>query len=234
MKRKVSLKELIDLQHYKIDEMTVKTFHFNPFQVNTYVLHDETKEAVIVDPGNYFDAENEKLLEYIETEELAVQYVVNTHPHIDHVAGNKWCVEHFHCPVYIHEQAMKIYHQTHIYCTVMGMEMEPCPEPDKFLQEGDTLTFGKQSLKVFYTPGHADGSICLYDESHKMVFVGDVLFAGSVGRTDLPTGSAPVLMQSIREKLMTLPDETTVFCGHEISTTIGYERLHNPFINNLS
>lgn len=232
MKRKVSLKELVGFQCYKTKEMTVKTFHFNPFQVNTYVLHDDTKEAIIIDPGNYYDYEHEQLLNYIDKEELAVQYVVNTHPHIDHVAGNKWCVEHFNCPVYIHEKAMNIYHQSHIYCSVMGMDLEPCPEPTKLLQEGDILVFGKQSLKVFYTPGHADGSICLYDEVHQMVFVGDVLFAGSVGRTDFPSGSAPLLMQSIREKLLTLPDETTVFCGHEMTTTIGYERKYNPFINN--
>lgn len=232
MKRKVSLKDLVGFQHYKIKEMIVKTFHFNPFQVNTYVLHDDTKEAIIIDPGNYSQREHEQLQEYIEKEGLSIQYVVNTHPHVDHVAGNKWCVEHYYCPVYIHEKAMKIYQQTHIYCAVLGMEMEHCPEPAKLLQEGDILTFGNQKLQVLYTPGHADGSICLYDESHKMVFVGDVLFAGSVGRTDLPTGSTPVLMQSIREKLMTLPDETTVFCGHEITTTIGYERIHNPFINN--
>lgn len=232
MKRKVSLKDLVVFQHYKTKEMTVKTFHFNPFQVNTYVLHDDTKEAIVIDPGNYFQREHEQLLEYIEKEGLSIQYVVNTHPHIDHVAGNTWCVKHFNTPIYIHEKAMKIYQQTHIYCAVVGMELEPCPEPAKLLQEGDILTFGNQKLKVFYTPGHADGSICLYDEANKLVFVGDVLFAGSVGRTDLPTGSAPVLMQSIREKLMTLPDETTVFCGHEITTTIGYERIHNPFINN--
>ena len=231
MKRKVSLKDLVGFQHYKIKDMTVKTFHFNPFQVNTYVLHDDTKEAIVIDPGNYSQREHDLLSEYVENEGLAVQYVVNTHPHVDHVAGNKWCVEHWHCPVYMHEKAMIIYHQTHIYCAVMGMEMEHCPEPSKLLQEGDMLTFGNQKLQVLYTPGHADGSICLYDEANKMVFVGDVLFAGSVGRTDLPTGSTPVLMQSIRDKLMTLPDETTVFCGHEITTTIGYERIHNPFIN---
>lgn len=232
MKRKVSLKDLVGFQHYKIKEMTVKTFHFNPFQVNTYVLHDDTKEAIIIDPGNYYDYENEQLQDYIVKKNLAVQYVVNTHPHIDHVVGNKWCVEHLNCPVYLHEKSMKIYRQTHIYCAVMGMELEPCPEPSKLLQEGDVLTFGRQRFQVFYTPGHADGSICLYNETHKMVFVGDVLFAGSMGRTDLPTGSAPLLIESIRQKLMTLPDETTVFCGHEISTTIGYERIHNPFINN--
>ena len=123
MKRKVSLKDLVGFQYYKIKEMTVKTFHFNPFQVNTYVLHDDTKEAIIIDPGNYYQREHDQLLEYIEKEGLAIQYIVNTHPHIDHVAGNKWCVEQWHCPVYIHEKAMKIYQQTHIYCAVLGISI---------------------------------------------------------------------------------------------------------------
>lgn len=232
MKRKISLKELVAYQHFKIDEMTVKTFHFNPFQENTYVLHDDTKEAIIIDPGNYYDYENDQLMNYLEKENLAVQYVVNTHPHIDHVVGNTWCVKHLGTPIYIHEKSLKLYHESHGYCTMIGMEIESFPEPAKLLQEGDTITFGHQSFKVLYTPGHADGSICLYDESHKMVFVGDVLFAGSVGRSDLPTGNHSLLLQSIREKLLTLPDETTVFCGHEINTTIGYEKLHNPFIIN--
>ncbi len=113
----------------------------------------------------------------------------------------------------------------------MGIDIGPCPEPSKLLQEGDVLTFGNQQLKVLYTPGHADGSICLYDAENRLLFVGDVLFAGSVGRTDLPTGSATVLLQNISEKLMVLPDETTVFCGHGINTTIEYEKHHNPFIH---
>lgn len=212
--------------------MTIKTFHFNPLQVNTFVLHDETRQAVVIDPGNYFGREDEQLREYVEKEQLSVQYIVNTHTHVDHVCGNKWCVEQFACPVYMHEKALRIYQLTPAYASVMGMEVASCPEPSKWLEDGEILFFGQQHLQVFYTPGHADGSVCLYGAEQKIVFVGDVLFAGSVGRTDLPTGSFPLLMQSIREKLMTLPEETTVFCGHGINTTIGYEKSHNQFIQN--
>lgn len=226
------MREIKTCHHYKSTEMTIKTFHFNPLQVNTYVLHDDTNQAVIVDPGNYEEKEHEALMDYIVKMNLSVQFVVNTHPHLDHVCGNKWCVEHLHCPVYMHEKALGIYHQAAIYASVMGMEVEPCPEPSKLLKEGDILSFGNQHLQVLYTPGHAEGSICLYDAANQLVFVGDVLFAGSVGRSDFPTGSAILLIQSIREKLMVLPDETEVYCGHDIKTTIGYEKLHNIFIQN--
>jgi glyoxylase-like metal-dependent hydrolase (beta-lactamase superfamily II) len=230
MKRRISLKDIVASHHYKTQEMNIKTFHFNPIQVNTYVLHDETKQAVIIDPGNYIEQENNQLMEYVDHEQLSVQYVVNTHPHIDHVCGNRWCVDHFHCPVYIHEKAVKIYHQAPMYGSVMGIDIGTCPEPSRLLQEGDMLTFGHQQMKVLYTPGHADGSICLYDAENRLLFVGDVLFAGSVGRTDFPTGSATMLLQNIKEKLMVLPGETTVFCGHGINTTIEYEKHHNLFI----
>lgn len=232
MKRKISLKDIVASHYCKISGMIVKTFHFNPIQVNTYVLHDDTQQAIIIDPGNYLERENRQLMEYMEKENLSVRFVVNTHPHVDHVCGNKWCVEQFHCPLYMHENALKIYKQASAYGSVMGMEVEPCPLPNKLLKDGDTLDFGNQKLQVLYTPGHADGSICLYDAAHQMVFVGDVLFSGSIGRTDLPTGSTPMLLQSIKEKLMVLPDETTVFCGHDINTTIAYEKQYNPFINN--
>ncbi len=230
MKKKISLSELITSHHHKINEMTIKKFHFNPIQVNTFVLHDETKQAIIIDPGNYESWEDEQLKEYIEQKQLSVQFVVNTHPHVDHVCGNKWCVEHLHCPVYMHEKAVKIYNQAAGYGYVMGMDVESCPEPSKLLKDGDVLSFGQQQLQVLYTPGHAEGSICLYDAANKAVFVGDVLFYGSVGRTDLPTGSATLLVQSIKEKLWVLPDEITVFCGHAINTTIGHEKSYNSFL----
>ena len=230
MKKNISLKELISNRHYKINEMTVKTFHFNPLQVNTYVLHDETKQAIIIDPGNFESWEDEQLKEYIEQQQLSVQFVVNTHPHVDHICGNKWCAEQLHCPIYIHEKALKIYNQAAGYGYVMGMDVENSPKPSKLLQDGDVLSFGQQHLQVLYTPGHADGSICLYDAANHMVFVGDVLFYGTVGRTDFPTGSLPLLVNSINEKLWALPDETTVFCGHAINTTIGHEKLYNSFI----
>lgn len=231
MKRRMSLNEVIQSRNYKAETMVVKTFRFNPFQVNTYVLYDETKEAVIIDPGNTNLSEDEQLKEFIEKEQLKVKYVVNTHPHIDHVAGNRFCREQFQCDILMHEKAAYIYSKSHVYAAVFGIDIDQLPEPNQWLKENDKIVFGHQQMMVLYTPGHADGSISLYDEANQMVFVGDALFAGSIGRTDLPTGSHSLLLQSIKDKIMVLPDDTVVFCGHEISTTIKQEKLYNSFIN---
>lgn len=218
------------MRNYKQNTMKLKTFRFNPIQVNTYVLSDDTKQALIIDPGNCNHEENSELLNYIEQEQLTPLAVVNTHPHIDHIMGNQFCVNHFHCLLLMHENALPIYNKAHIYAAAFGLDAIECPAPSRLLRENDKISYGNQTMKVLYTPGHADGSICLYDETNRMVFVGDVLFAGSVGRTDLPTGSATLLLQNIKEKLLVLPDETNVFCGHEISTSIGQEKSNNPYL----
>lgn len=231
MKRHLSLNEIIQIHNYKAQTMVVKTFRFNPFQVNTYVLYDETKEAVIIDPGDYVKSEDQQLADFIDKEQLQVKYVINTHPHVDHIAGNRFCKSHFNCKILMHENALPIYKKAHVYAVVFGFDFEDAPDADLFLKDGDTVHFGNQELKVLYTPGHADGSISLYDQANQMVFVGDALFAGSIGRTDLPTGSHSLLLQSIKDKIMVLPEDTVVFCGHEISTTIKQEKLYNSFIN---
>lgn len=232
MKQHMNLDEIVRSHHYKMNNMVVKTFCFNPFQVNTYILYDETKEAVVIDPGDYVESEDQQLADFIDKEQLHVKYVINTHPHIDHIAGNRFCKSHFNCKILMHENALPIYQKAHVYAVVFGIDFEEAPPADQFLKDGDMVRFGNQELKVLYTPGHADGSISLYDAKNRMVFVGDVLFSGCIGRTDLPTGSQTLLLQSIHDKLTVLPDETVVFCGHEISTSIGQEKLHNPFIHN--
>lgn len=231
MKQHIAISDIVALRNYRQKTMKLKTFRFNPIQVNTYVVSDDTKQALIIDPGNCNIKEDAELLNYIEQEQLKPVAVVNTHPHIDHIMGNQFCLDSFHCPLLMHEKAMAIYNKAHIYAAAFGLASVECPEPTRLLQDSDIVSYGNQKMKVLYTPGHADGSICLYDESNKVVFVGDVLFAGSVGRTDLPTGSAPILIQSIREKLLVLPDNTNVFCGHEISTTIEQEKLNNPYLS---
>lgn len=230
MKRQINLRDLVATRCFKSNDMTIKTFHFNPIDVNTYVLYDDTKQALIIDPGNYIPEEDKILSDYIEREGLQVQAVVNTHPHVDHIAGNRFCKQYFNCPVLMHEAGLKIYHQAHVYAVAFGVTFPDGPEPDRLLNEDDEITFGKQKLKVFYTPGHADGSICLYDEANACIFVGDVLFAGSVGRSDLPSGSMPTLLQNIKNKILPLPGETVVYCGHGLPTTIEEEKLQNPFI----
>ena len=214
----------------KFVNMKIKTFHFNPLMVNTYILSDETKEAVIVDPGNCRSYEDVQIQEYVATKNLTIKYLINTHPHVDHIAGNPWCVAKYHPQVLMHEAGMKEYNRAFAYAAVFGFEIEKMPDPDRFLQEGDVVTFGNQKLKVLYTPGHCDGSICLYSAENKVVFTGDLIFELSVGRSDLPTGNEALLQQSIREKIFTLDDEVTILPGHGDPTTVGRERKDNPFI----
>ena len=214
----------------KFVNMEIKTFHFNPIMVNTYILSDETGEAAIIDPGNCQRYEDEQIIEYVTSKNLKIKYLINTHPHIDHIAGNPWCVAEYHPQVLMHEAGMKIYNKAFAYAAAFGLEVEKMPDPDRFLREGDEVTFGNQHLKVFYTPGHCDGSICLYSSDNKVVFTGDLIFELSVGRSDLPTGNEVLLLQSIREKILSLDDEVTILSGHGDPTTVGRERKGNPFL----
>ena len=214
----------------KIVNMEIKTFHFNPIMVNTYLLSDETGEAVIVDPGNCQSYEDEQIREYVSAKNLRVKYIINTHPHIDHIAGNPWCMAEYHPELLMHEAGMPIYNKAFAYAAAFGLETEKMPAPDRFLQEGDVVTFGNQKLKVLYTPGHCDGSICLYSADNKLIITGDLIFELSVGRSDLPTGNEALLQQSIREKILPLPDEVTILSGHGGPTTVGRERRGNPYL----
>ena len=214
----------------KFVNMEIKTFHFNPIMVNTYIVSDETGEAVIVDPGNCQTYEDAQIREYVASKNLKIKYLINTHPHIDHVAGNPWCVAEYHPQVMMHEAGMKIYKKASAYAAAFGLEVEKMPDPDCYLQEGDEVTFGNQHLKVLYTPGHCDGSICLYSAENKVIFTGDLIFELCVGRSDLPTGNEVLLQQSIREKILTLDDDVTILSGHGDPTTVGRERNGNPFL----
>ncbi len=210
--------------------MTLRILHFNPIMVNTIVLHDASGEAIIVDPGNITMYEDELLEEYIRTHALRVKYILNTHPHIDHIAGNPWCVEHYGAPLLCHEAGMPIYQKASAYGAAFGLSVEEMPTPTRFVCEGDKICFGEQQLQVLYTPGHCDGSISLYHEAEKFVLCGDLIFEGSVGRTDLPTGNMTTLRNMIQQKIMTLPDEVTIYPGHGGCTTVGNEKAHNPFL----
>lgn len=229
-KKRISLTDFIQNLTQTFQNMTIRIFHFNPIQVNTLVLHDETGEAIIIDPGNCQSFEDEQLKEYVETHQLTVKAIVNTHPHIDHIAGNHWCADHFNVPVWCHEGGMRIYNKAYAYAIAFGLSVDEMPAPAKFLKEGDEVRFGNQCLSVLYTPGHCDGSICLYDATNKLLICGDVLFEGSIGRSDLPTGNHELLLQMIREKIFTLPDDTVIYPGHGPNTSVANEKTHNPFL----
>lgn len=203
--------------------MNVTTMAVSMFATNCYLAScPETKEAVIIDPG----AEGKRIIEKVKTMNLKVKYVINTHGHIDHIGANGKLKDEFAVPLLLCEKDLELYKNPGFG---LGLILRRKPVPDLFIGEGDKITFGKQIFSVNETPGHTAGSVCLLDKTS--VFCGDTLFAGSIGRTDLPGGSYETLMQSIREKLLVLKPDTVVYPGHGPATTIGEEFELNPFLN---
>jgi len=211
--------------------MRIKSFTFNPFQENTFVVYDETKECIIIDPGCYTEKERTELRRFITSEGLKPVKLINTHCHIDHVLGNKFVSELWGLELYINKEDLPLLENAGNIGKMYGMEdYEGSPYPKHFLAQDDTLTFGESSFKILFTPGHAPGHICLYSKENNLVIAGDVLFQGSIGRTDLPGGDHSTLINSIITQLFPLPNETQVFCGHGPATNLGYEKEHNPFL----
>jgi hydroxyacylglutathione hydrolase len=207
----------------------VKMFEFNPFQENTYLLYDDTRECVIIDPGCYDPEEQDELVNFIESNQLNVKLLLNTHCHIDHVLGNWFVKKKYSVKLLIHRKDEVVLNSVKVYAPNYGFAAYQETTPDGYLEENDIVQFGSQSLKVLFLPGHAPGHIAFYDEVSKMVIGGDVLFYNSIGRTDLPGGDHQTLIDSIQKKLFLLPDDVVVFPGHGPKTTIGYEKQTNPF-----
>jgi hydroxyacylglutathione hydrolase len=205
-------------------------FIFNDFSENTYVLWDETLECVIIDPGCYNANEREDLKKFIEGKKLHPVLLLNTHCHLDHVFGNKWVKENFNVPFYAHQADLFLLNAAVATGNMYGLFVEPSPQPDRFIREGETISFGNSVLKILEAPGHSPGSVCFYGEKEKLLISGDVLFQGSIGRFDLPGGDYETLMQSIFSKLLILPEDVKVYSGHGPVTSIGTERGANPFV----
>jgi hydroxyacylglutathione hydrolase len=209
---------------------SVKNFIFNAFQVNTYLLYDETGECIIIDPGCMDKKEEQELTDFINTKNLKPVRLFNTHTHVDHIAGNKFVSEKYKIPLAIHEEGLAFIKSAKGYAAAFNFDIGETIIPTEFIKDGTIIIFGNSELKVLYTPGHANGSVCFYCEKDKFVIVGDVLFNGSIGRTDFPTGNYDLLISSIKEKLFILPDDTVVYSGHGPKTSIGYEKTTNPFL----
>ncbi|CAG5079589.1 MBL fold metallo-hydrolase [Parvicella tangerina] len=210
--------------------MQVKKFTFNPFQENTFILFDDTKECLIVDAGCYFPEEFVQLKKFIEENDLVPQKLISTHSHLDHVFGNHIVTKELKLQLGIHpedEQTLKMLKTTADLYQVPNVFESP--EPDFYFEHGDTIKFGKSELEVRFVPGHAPGHVVFVDHKDSLVINGDCLFAGSIGRTDLPGGDHATLLKSIQEQLFTLPDEYVVYCGHGPETTVGDEKRTNPF-----
>lgn len=209
----------------------IQSFAFNGFQENTYVLFDESKKCIIIDPGCYEQNEKLELVRFIVDNELEPVKLINTHCHIDHVLGNRFVAEKWSLDLEMHELDLPTLRSVKDYCQLYGFHnYEESPEPSTFLKEGDKIHFGNSSLDVLFAPGHAPGHIVLYSKEQHFVIGGDVLFQMSIGRTDLPGGDYDTLISSIKEKLLPLDEQTKVYCGHGPSTTIGFEKANNPFL----
>lgn len=209
--------------------MKVQSFVFNAFQENTYVLYDSTKECVVIDPGCFDPQETNDLATFITENELHVKLLLNTHCHVDHVLGNYFVKEKYHCKFLIHENEEAVLRSVRAYAPSYGFFQYQEAAPDAFLNEGDVVKFGNQELNVIFVPGHAPGHVAFYHVAGGFVIGGDVLFYNSIGRTDLPGGDFDQLIESIHHKFFTLPDETVVYPGHGPETTIGFEKKTNPF-----
>lgn len=212
--------------------MKIKTFEFNPLGVNTYVLYDRTGECIVVDASCFFPDENKLLLNFILDNNLVVKHLVNTHLHFDHIFGVNFLASQFGLKLLVHRDDVVLLENLPQQLQLFGFNtnVDYRPEIGGFLAENDVVSFGEQQLKVLHVPGHSPGSIVFYNEKEKLALVGDVLFNGSIGRTDLLEGSFEQLTEGIRTKLFTFPDDTEVYPGHGPKTTIGQERRYNPFV----
>lgn len=210
--------------------ITIKTFAFNPFQVNTYILSDESGDCVIIDPGMQGSQEENTVVDYINNNNLKPVMMLLTHAHIDHILGNSFTAHRFNLRLTAHKDCVPFLDNAIAYASTFGLSLESVKDIDDYIDENEDVIFGNSRLKVLHTPGHANGSVCFYSEEDKFVITGDVLFNQSIGRTDLPTGDYDLLQKSIWEKLFTLPDETVAYPGHGPETTIGSEKVSNPFV----
>lgn len=207
----------------------IKSFAFNPFSENTYIVFNENKNAFIIDPGDFSEVENNILNQFIVDNELKVQNILLTHAHIDHVLGLQKAFDKYKVPILMHELEKEILDRNPMDANRFGFFFKPFEGEISYLNENEIISVDEDDFKILHVPGHSPGHIAFYSEAQKFIISGDVLFEGSIGRTDLYKGDAQELLKSIREKLFVLEDETKVYNGHGNPTTVGFEKSYNPF-----
>ncbi len=213
---------------------SVQTFTFNPFQENTYIVFDETKECIIIDPGCFHLNEQKVLVDYISSEGLKPVRLLNTHCHLDHIFGNQFIFDQYGLLPEIHEGELPILKSYPMVAERYGvLNAQPSPLPKRYIEKDEEIVFGASKMKALLAPGHSPASICFFFETEGFVIAGDVLFYESIGRTDLPGGDYDTLIASIRRELLPMKDEIVVFSGHGPQTIIGHERQNNPFLRNI-
>ena len=212
--------------------MNIKRLVFNPFRENTYLVWDDTLEAIIIDAGNMSEAENEHLRTVVEELGLNVVMAVNTHGHFDHTQGVMYATKQFGAKFACSGED-KFLMASDSSAMMYGLRCNPVPEIDVDLGEVESISFGNTTLRIIKTPGHTPGHVSLYNEEAKVLFTGDTLFRESIGRTDLPGGDYSWIMKSILEQIIPLGDDVAIYPGHEDSSTIGHETLYNPFVTEV-
>ena len=206
--------------------MIIRSMPVGPLQANCYLVGcEQTHQAVVIDPGGDVD----RILKALEKDQLKLAAIVNTHGHFDHVGGNRELKDATHADLMIHKGDAPMLSQLGQTAAAWGLRADNSPTPDRSLEDGEVLAIGNLEFSIIHTPGHSPGGICLYEKSAEALFVGDTLFAGSIGRTDLPGGDYDTLISNIQQKLFSLPDTTKVYNGHMEPTTIGKEKRFNPF-----
>jgi hydroxyacylglutathione hydrolase len=209
--------------------MEIYKFVFSPIEVNTYILAEKSGDCAILDCGCYDSSESEKLAAFIKEKKLNPVLVLNTHCHLDHIFGNRDILERYNLRPYSCELDEANRKDAAQHAMLFGLFMEDPPEPGGFISDNQVISFGTTELVALHVPGHSPGSIAFYSEKNGCVFTGDALFAGSIGRSDLPGGDFDTLITSIKSKLFVLPPETVVYSGHGRETTIEREMKSNPF-----
>ncbi len=210
--------------------ISVQSFTANPYQENGYVLFDESKDCVIIDSGAYTSQEQNELSRFIESQKLTPVKLLNTHCHIDHVLGNAFVHSLYGLLPEFHKLELEVLHAIPGYAPQMGIRYELSPLPETFLSESGKIAFGKSELELIFAPGHSPGHLCFHSPADNFLIGGDVLFYQSIGRTDLPGGNHQQLLDNIKHKLFNLPTDCVVYPGHGLSTQIGFEKAHNPFL----
>jgi hydroxyacylglutathione hydrolase len=208
----------------------IKSFTFNPFQENTYLVYDDSGEAALVDPGCFTSPEKKELEDFITNKGLTLTQLWNTHCHIDHVLGNAWAMKTFDLPLHIHPNELPVLKSVEVYAPNYGFHGYESSEASGFFREGQELKVGNELLQVIFVPGHSPGHVVFYHEASAQCLAGDTLFKGSIGRTDLPGGNHSLLLEKIKSQLFVLPEETVVYPGHGPETKIGFEKVYNPFV----
>jgi len=209
--------------------LQIQSFVFNFASENTYILYNENKNAWLIDPGNMNEQETKILGDFITEKGLKIEKILLTHAHIDHILGLQWAADTFKVPVYMHQEDKEVLDMFQISGMRFGINVDHIHADIRYLKEGDELDLDGEKFRIYHVPGHSPGSIVYHHEGEKFMISGDVLFEGSIGRTDLFKGNYEQLIEGIKTKLFILDPETKVFSGHGNPTSIGFEKEYNPF-----